>query len=215
MELPQWGRQVCWYLHTQGNGPFNVAYRWMHYLSAAVFVGLLLFLNLLLGAGPAEGGPRIGKGLLERVFRWWRWAAMLFLFSGLNLLHMLYNFPTGNYFDEDKGMWMALGAALGFLVWCLVWFWIWPAQKRHFGRWDSRGGPGRELAPSAAWGIRVVTVLLPPVVMGMAVGGHGLTLFSTGWRDVAWTFAVGSLPVLGVYALARRRSGRGEEPHAP
>jgi len=205
LEIPQWGQQLCWYLHIQGNGPLSVAYRWMHYLSAAAFVGLLLVLNLLLAAGPGEGGPRIAKGLLQRVFQWWRWTALLFLFSGLNLLHMLYNFPSGNYFDDDKGLWMALGAGMGSFIWGLVWFWVGPAQQRHFEGWDACSGAGRELAPTAALGIRVITVLLPPVVMGMAVGGHGLTLFSTGWRDVAWTFAAGSLPVLGVYALGSRR----------
>ena len=211
LDFTQWGRQACWYLHTQGNVPFNVAYRWMHYLSAAAFVGLLVFLNLLLVGGRAGGEQRIGKALLERVFLLWRWAAMLFFFSGLNLLHMLYNFPTGNYFDEDKGLWMAIGASLGLLTWGLAWFWIWPAQKKRFLHWDTEGGPGRELAPRAARGIQAVSVLLPPLVMGMAVGGHGLTLFSTGWTDVAWTFAVGCLPVLGVYALAGRRKA----PYAP
>lgn len=208
MNFLQWGRQACWYLHTEGNQYFNVTYRWMHYLSAASFVGLLLFLNLLLEQGPHEGESGVGRVLLERVFLLWRWAAMFFLFSGLNLLHMLYNFPTGNYFEEDKGMWMALGASLGFFVWALVWFFVWPAQRRHFEAWAASGGSASPLAPRSGAGIRVITVLLPPLVMGMAVGGHGLTLFSWGWRDVAWTFAVGSLPVLAVYAVAARRSRR-------
>lgn len=207
MDLWRWGRQACWYLHTAGNQPFHVTYRWMHYLSAASFVGLLLFLNLLLEPEAGEEPP-IGLPLLRRVFLFWRWAAMLFFFSGLNLLHMLYNFPTGNYFDEDKGLWMAIGAALGFFIWCMVWFFIWPAQKRHFELWEAQGRVDRVLARRSAWGIRVVTVLLPVVVMGMAVGGHGLTLFSWGWRDVAWTCAVGCLPVLAIYGYAARRARR-------
>lgn len=208
MGLLQWGRHACWYLHTEGNHPFLVTYRWGHYLAATAFVGLLLFLNLLLLSPGAEGEWRIGKPLLERVFVAWRWATLALFFCGLNLLHMLYNFPTGNYFDEDKGMWMAVGASLGTLVCCLVWFWIWPAQQRHFSRWDSLGGAGRELAPGAALGIRVVTVMVPPLMMGMLVGGHGITLFTSGWVDVAWTLAVGCLPVLAIYAWAARRAAR-------
>jgi hypothetical protein len=207
--MKAWIDQFCWYVHTSGNQGFHVTYRWFHYLSAATFVGLLLFLNLLLPARRGEAPPAIGRALLERVFWLWRWAAMLFFFTGLNLLHMLYNFPTGNYFSEDKGLWMALGASLGSFTWAVVWFWIRPAQSRHFKAWQAQGGVDHPLAPRSAAGIRVLTALLAPLVMGMAVGGHGLTLFSWGWRDVAWTFAVGSLPVLGYYAWAAWRSGAG------
>jgi uncharacterized membrane protein len=204
-----WSDAVCWvFKHTAGNQAFQVAYRWLHYLSATAFVGLLLFLTLLTGKGPLSPEYGVGRVLLQRVFWLWRWAIMAVLFTGLNLLHMLYNFPTGNYFDEDKGMWMAIGASLGFFIWGLVWFWIWPAQKRHFAAWEAAGSAEHVLAPRSSSGIRLATLLLPPLVMGMAVGGHGLTLFSWGWRDVAWTFAVGCLPVLLIYRLADRAWAR-------
>jgi hypothetical protein len=205
VDLIEWGRKACWYLHTEGKLPFHLSYRWTHYLSAGVYIGLLLFLNLLLERGEGDEAW-IGRALLERVFLWWRWAAMLFFFTGLNLLHMLYNFPTGNYFDEDKGLWMAVGASLGFASWLVVWFWVWPAQKRHFERWKREGAVAAPLAPRAAAGVRVLTLSLPVLVMGMMAGGHGLTLFSWGWRDVAWTIGVGSGSVAAVYALAARRA---------
>ena len=160
----------CWFLdHAKGNQAFHVTYRWSHYLSAASYVGLLAFLNLVLLNGGRGRRWGIGRELLKAVFALWRWAAMLFLFTGLNLLHMLYNFPTGNYFDGDKGLWMACGAGLG---------------------------------------LRLQTLILPPLLMGMAVGGHGLTLFSWGWRDVAWTVLLGSGSVLALYAWAWRRARR-------
>lgn len=208
MTAKEVSQTFCWFFdHTSRNQAFHLTYRWFHYLSAAAFVGLLLFLNLLLSARPKDPDTVIGPGLLRRVFWLWRWSAMLFFFTGLNLLHMLYNFPTGNYFDEDKGLWMALGASLGFFFWCVTWFWIRPAQERHFQAWERDGGAERVLAPRAASGIRLLTVLLLPLLMGMAVGGHGLTLFSWGWRDVAWTFALGSGPVALFYAWQSRRAG--------
>lgn len=209
MNPQPWSDVVCRvFKHTANNQAFQIGYRWFHYLSATTFVGLLLFLTLLTGKGSPGPEQGVGRVLLQRVFWLWRWAIMVVFFTGLNLLHMLYNFPTGNYFDEDKGMWMAIGASLGFFLWALVWFWIWPAQKSHFKAWEAAGSAERLLAPRSAAGIRLATLLLPPLVMGMAVGGHGLTLFSWGWRDVAWTFAVGCLPVLLIYHFADRASAR-------
>lgn len=198
----------CWlFRHAAYNQTLLAAYRWLHFLSVTAFVGLLLFLNLLLPEFRFGGG--LDKGLLKRVFWLWRWSMMLALFTGLNLLHMLYDFPTGNFFDGDKGLWMALGAGLGFFTWLVVWGWIWPAQKRHFERWPEDGSWFEPLANRSAWGIRTVTVLLPALVMGMAVGGHGLTLFSWGWRDVAWTVGLACLPLVGLYGFfARRHLGR-------
>jgi|GEM_PF-2889337 len=207
MNPKPWTEAICrLFEHTAGNQAFLVGYRWLHYLSATTFVGLLLFLNLLLYPGSRRSEQGIGLVLLKKVFWLWRWSIMVALFTGVNLLHMLYNFPIGNYFDEDKGLWMAVGASLGFSLWCLVWFWIWPAQKRHLAAWQSQGQVDQVLAPRSAGGIKIATLLLPPLIMGMTVGGHGLTLFSWGWRDLAWTFAVGCFPVLFVYAWFDRKS---------
>ncbi len=198
----------CWlFLHTAGNGAFLVAYRWLHILAALVYGGLLVFLNLLLPevAGPAARPP--DPALLRRVFALWRWSMMLAFFFGLNLLHMLYDFPFRNYFDEDKGLWMAVGASLGTLQWVLAWFWTWPVQKRHLALLEPPGSAQSALAPRAASGIRLATALMPPTVMGMLVGAHGLTLFSWGWRDVAWTFAVGTGAMAAVYAWLGGRKG--------
>jgi hypothetical protein len=197
----------CWFLdHAKGNDAFYVTYRWFHYLSAGAYVGLLAFLNLILLSPTRGRGWGIGRELLKAVFWLWRWSAMLFLFTGLNLLHMLYNFPTGNYFEGDKGLWMAWGASLGLLSWALAWFLVGPAQARHFKAWPEAGPDPEPLAPRARLGLRLQTLMLPPLVMGMAVGGHGMTLFSWGWRDVALTLLVGSGSVLALYAWARRRS---------
>ena len=205
MSAQEWFHCVCWVFdHTNANQAFHVAYRWAHYLSSAAYVGLLLFLNLLLRAPGKRGEPGISRALLEKVFFLFRWAAMLFFFTGLNLLHMLYNFPTGNYFSGDKGLWMAVGAGLGTLSWALIWFWIGPAQRRHFEAWERSGSPGQALGPRSASGVRWLTALLPSLMMGMAVGGHGVSLLSWGWWDVACVFGLGSGSVLAYYAWAAR-----------
>ena len=200
---------ACWALdHAHGMQPFQILYRWLHILSAMLFVGLTAFFGLLLNCGPRTPGYDIGPKLLRHAFDLWRWAALTLFFCGLNLLHMLYNFPTRNYFGGDKGLGMSVSASVGSILVAFAWFFIWPAQRKHLGSWDS-GDPAfsaRFLAPEADKGLLILIVLLPGVLLGMELGAHGLALTSTGWGEVIGDFGIGSIPGLVLAAYKYRQS---------
>lgn len=184
--------------HGEGNHAFHIIYRWMHYASAAAFLGLLLFFNLLIAKKPGSANFMIGPDLLKRVFWFWRWAAMVLLFSGLNLLHMLYNFPSKNYFGGDRGVWMLAAAGFGVFEFCVAWFYVWPAQKRHFAAW-SEDEAFRPLAGRAESGLRLLSLLTPTTLIGMGAAAHGLTLLGGPFRDMGVIFAASSLPLAFYY----------------
>jgi hypothetical protein len=183
---------ACWAVnHAHGMQSFQVIYRWGHIMSAMVFVGLTAFFNLLFGRGPETPGYALGPILLRRAFALWRWSALILFFCGLNLLHMLYNFPTHNYFGGDKGFAMAASAVLGTFLVGLSWLQVWPAQRRHFLECQRFGNETHYLSHSAIQGLGTITVLLPSVILGMSFGSQGLSLFGTGRGAFAAEMSVG------------------------
>ena len=132
------------YLGTQGWGNYTFwtfLFRWLHVLSAIMWIGLLYYLNFVqiptVPKIPEELRPAIGKHIAPEVLFWFRWGAMATIVTGLILALLngyLWSAITIGLVDGvPKHTAIGLGMWLGGIMWFNVWFIIWPNQQRALG----------------------------------------------------------------------------------
>jgi uncharacterized membrane protein len=116
---------------------------------------------------------------MPRALWWFRWGAMLTFLSGWFLILWKY-FVLGSglygdagLFGSNAGLWIALGALFGSIMWFNVWFLIWPAQQKLI-TWTKEGQPpDPATAKRALYASRTNTFLSVPMLFGMLAGsGH-------------------------------------------
>lgn len=117
--------------------------RWLHVLSALMWVGLLYYFNFVqipnMPNIPDKQKPAIGKVIAPAALFWFRWAAMATIGTGLLLAGMNgYLVPSltlgwGSEFAVPRHIVIGVGMWLGLIMWFNVWFIIWPNQKKALG----------------------------------------------------------------------------------
>jgi len=160
-------------------------FRWIHFLAGITWIGMLYFFNLINAHVMAALQPatrrEVVPQLLPRTLWWFRWGAMFTFLSGLLLLLWKY-FILGSGFTGDAGLfgssaglWIAMGALFGTIMWFNVWFIIWPAQQKLI-TWVKEGQTPPEqpqVAKTALYASRTNTFLSVPMLFGMLAGaGH-------------------------------------------
>ena len=149
--------------------------RWGHVLFAALWLGQMLLFFVL----PKNISPQ--KNLvLEMSFFLYRWAAFLSLITGINLLHIHYNFPTGNRFEGDQGKWIVSATLAATLMAVLTWRAMLPLFRKANQENDSNSW-NRFLQFNT-----FNVYLLLPVLLGMNMASHQFYVMGGGWAGLIW-----------------------------
>ena len=155
---------------------FTFFMRWLHVLSAVMWIGLLWYLNFVqipnMPNIPDEQKPAIGKVIAPAVLFWFRWSAMATLVTGLLLAAM-----NGYIIDailiglgengSPKTTAIGIGMWLGAIMWFNVWFVIWPNQQRALGMVEADAASKAASARTAMLFSRTNTLLSVPMLYAM------------------------------------------------
>ena len=155
---------------------FTFFMRWLHVLSAVMWIGLLWYLNFVqipnMPNIPDEQKPAIGKVIAPAVLFWFRWGAMATLVTGLLLAAM-----NGYIIDailiglgengSPKTTAIGIGMWLGAIMWFNVWFVIWPNQQRALGMVEADAASKAASARTAMLFSRTNTLLSVPMLYAM------------------------------------------------
>lgn len=108
--------------------------RWIHFLAAFTWVGMLYYFNFVQTPFFAETETPVRVGaiqkLLPRALWWFRWSALVTFLAGL-LLYLMRLGPIGAapFFVSSYGVAISLGGLLGTIMFLNVWLVIWPNQQ--------------------------------------------------------------------------------------
>ena len=149
--------------------------RYLHVVSAVMWIGLLWYLNFVqmfaAPAMPAELRPAIGGHILPRVLFWFRWGAMFTLIFGLLLSIMNGYFSDAVIIGLGSGVAkhaaIGIGMWLGTIMWFNVWFVIWPAQKIVMGQVEADDAGKAAAARRAMLFSRANTLMSIPMLYAM------------------------------------------------
>jgi uncharacterized membrane protein len=114
-------------------------FRWLHVLSAVMWIGLLWYFNFVqiptMPSIPDDQKPAIGKHIAPKALFWFRWGAMGTIVTGL-ILGMLngyivnaLTFGLAEGFVRNQVL-IGIGMWFGIIMWFNVWFIIWPNQQK-------------------------------------------------------------------------------------
>jgi len=159
----------------------SVLLRFVHVLSAMVWVGLIFFVNFiqfkaLEEADDASRGA-IARGIVPRVAAAFRHASHLTVLSGALLLvatgYLLGGLALSSpiYLPLARTLMLAFGALGGLIMWLLVNFVIWPGLKVVLGQ--TGGAVAKAQARSTVKRYaRLNLVLMIPVTFAMIAAAH-------------------------------------------
>ena len=151
-------------------------FRWLHVLSAVMWVGLLWYFNFVqipnMPNIPDEQKPAIGKVIAPAALFWFRWGAMGTIVTGLILAmmngYLLESISLGLIEGSDPGHRMiGIGMWLGTIMWFNVWFVIWPNQQRALGMVAADDASKAASARTAMLFSRTNTLLSFPMLFAM------------------------------------------------
>ncbi len=160
-----------------------MASRWIHVLSAIVWIGMVWFVNfVMLPANYAmsdEERPVLLKYIAPGVAPWFLHSSTLTVLFGLFLAEQTGAFmdvmTIGAWegFDVPKSIMLGIGIWIGIIMWVFTWFFIWPNLKVVLGR-----TPGDKEAKMVARRkmrnfARKNLILTLPVTFAMIAGAHG------------------------------------------
>jgi uncharacterized membrane protein len=166
--------------------------RWLHVFAAAIWLGMLYFLDFVRTPARAALGPDARKGFDEKVLPralWWlKWSATLALAAGAALFASIYLYTPGFGWGPnalmqgvegglaDRARWLMWGMMLGAVLWVDVWFLIVPMERRLLR--GQAGGLEASLRRRADVCLRVGTYLTGPILVGMLGANHANMGFS-------------------------------------
>jgi uncharacterized membrane protein len=150
--------------------------RWLHVVSAVMWVGLLWYFNFVqipsMSKIPDEQKPAITKVIAPEALFWFRYAAIATVLTGL-----LVALSNGYLLEALSlklpfvaigiGMWIALLMAYN------VWFILWPNQKKALGIVEVPAEEKTRAAKYAMITSRVNAVLSLPMLYLMTAQSHG------------------------------------------
>lgn len=181
--------------------------RWIHIVAGVLWIGHLWFFNFVnlnyQKDVPADLKKTVNPPLMTRALFLFRWGAMFTFLSGLMLLAIIHGLDISKTgLSSDRGLYMAMGALFGTIMWFNVWGVIWRAQKKIIGA--MQGGPAADpaLAPRAALFSKINTYLSVPMLLGMIGGSHNYVLFGGGITGLLIGVAIGMAVVYLGYMFA-------------
>ncbi len=150
-------------------------WRWLHVLSAVMWVGLLWYFNFVqipnMPNIPDDQKPAIGKVIAPAALWWFRWAAMATIVTGLLLAlgngYLVEAMTLGLGGGGAKAMAIGIGMWLGIIMWFNVWFIIWPKQKIALGMVEADADAKAAAARTAMLFSRTHTMLSIPMLYAM------------------------------------------------
>ena len=150
--------------------------RWLHVLSAVMWVGLLWYFNFVqipsMPKIPDEQKPAISKVIAPEALFWFRYAALATVVTGLLVATMNGYISsalslTPPFLAIGIGMWIALIMAFN------VWFIIWPNQQKALGMVEVTPEEKATAAKLAMLTSRANTLLSIPMLYMMVAQSHG------------------------------------------
>ncbi|HLE48057.1 MAG TPA: urate hydroxylase PuuD [Candidatus Thermoplasmatota archaeon] len=167
------------------NSAAMILLRWLHFVAAITWIGLLYFFNLVnVPWQKALDGATKGKvvaTLMPRALWWFRWGATITVVAGILLLAAMMNEATSAraFFETGQGRIIAVGGLLGLVMWFNVWFIIWPNQRRIIAAMENTAKTGAaaptdqpKWARQAFLASRTNFVLSMPMLAMMASSSH-------------------------------------------
>ena len=166
------------YYATQGysGADFGVFFfRWLHVLSAVMWIGLLWYFNFVqipsMPKIPDDQKPAIGKVIAPAALFWFRWGAMATIVTGLILAmmngYLLESILLGLNDGVAKHTMIGIGMWLGVIMWANVWMVIWPNQKKALGMVEVGAEEKAAAARTAMLFSRTNTLLSLPMLFAM------------------------------------------------
>ena len=161
---------------TPGGGAWIAfMWRWLHVLSAVMWIGLLWYFNFVqipnMGKIPDEQKPAISKVIAPAALWWFRWAAMATIVTGLLLAlgngYLMQAMTLGLMDGVAKHTAIGIGMWLGIIMWFNVWFIIWPKQKIALGIVEAEADAKAAAARTAMLFSRTNTMLSIPMLYAM------------------------------------------------
>ena len=150
--------------------------RWLHVLSAVMWVGLLWYFNFVqipsMPKIPDEQKPAISKVIAPEALFWFRYAALATVVTGLLVATMNGYISsalslTPPFLAIGIGMWIALIMAFN------VWFIIWPNQQKALGMIEVTNEEKATAGKIAMLTSRANTLLSIPMLYMMVAQSHG------------------------------------------
>lgn len=150
--------------------------RWLHVLSAMMWVGLLWYFNFVQTPSmpriPDDQKPAVTKVIAPMALFWFRWAAAATVATGLLLAWMNGYLVQALTLQKGThvigiGMWLALVMAFN------VWFIIWPNQQKALGLVDVPADQKAPAARIAGMTSRINTMLSIPMLYCMVGQQNG------------------------------------------
>lgn len=150
-------------------------WRWLHVLSAVMWIGLLWYFNFVqipnMPNIPDDQKPAIGKVIAPAALWWFRWAAMATIVTGLLLAlgngYLMQAMALGLTDGVAKHTAIGIGMWLGIIMWFNVWFVIWPNQKKALGMVEVDADVKAAAARTAMLFSRTNTMLSFPMIYAM------------------------------------------------
>lgn len=112
-------------VHWPQGAPANVEmfWRWLHIVSAILWIGLLYFFNLVSTQFAAQLDPalrpRVLPGLMWRALNWFRWGSLVTVLSGLAYLGMIVTADARNGGGARQGGYWGSWFAIWIAVWAI------------------------------------------------------------------------------------------------
>jgi uncharacterized membrane protein len=196
--------------------------RWGHYLTGAIWIGLLYYFNFVQAPAFAEMTDAVRADTLRlvsaRAMAWRRWSAVAT--AGTGVLILVFQDPYDGdyleYFGTPRGTAVAFGSVLALVMLANVWAVIHPCQQTVI-RSAQRVAEGRARDPDAvraakrlARAERGNVVLGIPMLWFMAVAPHfadGITRFNyrpdRDYIGAAWVVFILALGIVELSALGQ------------
>jgi uncharacterized membrane protein len=158
-----------------GSNWISFMWRWLHVLSAVMWIGLLWYFNFVqipnMPNIPDDQKPAIGKVIAPAALWWFRWAAMATIVTGLLLAlgngYLMQAMALGLTDGVAKHTAIGIGMWLGIIMWFNVWFVIWPNQKKALGMVEVDADTKAAAARTAMLFSRTNTMLSFPMLYAM------------------------------------------------
>ena len=156
-------------------GWWGFFFRWLHVLSAVMWIGILWYFNFVqipsMPKIPDDQKPASGKVIAPAALFWFRWGAMATIVTGLVLAalqgYLLEAVLVGLTDGVPKHTAIGIGMWLGTIMWFNVWFIIWPAQKKALGMVEAGADEKKAAARKAMLFSRTNTMLSIPMLYAM------------------------------------------------
>jgi uncharacterized membrane protein len=179
------------------------AFRYIHVLSAVMWMGLLWFFNLVQTPAFAQMDPAARNNAFDkltwRALWWFRYAALATLITGILILGVesgSSNFYNGDFWKSSGGLMISAAILFAFIMAYNVWMVIWPAQQIVIGnaRNVQAGQEADPAAPAAArrgaMASRQNTIFSATVFAGMVGAQHFFNAFKTPGTGVRILFYI-------------------------